>query len=327
MIRDSKQTKLRFVILFLLLVIIISACRLGETFIPVPSSTPTSTLTAIATSTITPVPTPIGGGLIAFLRPIDSHFCFIHADGSDQTCLDIQGSDQPAWSPNGNQLVFCSFKEGNSGLSMMNIDGLAITQLPRITELDRFPSWSPDGKQIAFSGTNGIVYVMNTDGTNVTRLTNVVCMYPVWSPDGKHIAIAGTTIRLSGSSCNVRGIYIMNADGSNLVLVTKLPEGEVKDIAWSPDGKHIIFASNSDAPPNADSFYLDIYSVDVDGSNLTQLTHGGKGGFNLTWSPDSKYIAFDNRNSEKRQHLIYIMNSDGSNITILTEGSYPAWQP
>jgi len=320
--QGSKELKIQGIIIFLVSITVISSCQLGQL--------PISALTPTATSTITPAPTAIGGGLIAFVKPADFNICFIRVDGANLNCLDIKGNE-PDWSPDGNRLIFHSIRDENSGLYVTNADGTNIIRLTYNSdvELDRHPNWSPDGKHIVFTSIDGFIYVMNTDGTNTTRLTGVLCNFPAWSPDGKRIAVSGTNAFFinDSSSCNISGIYLMDADGSNKTLLTKLASGNVRDIAWSPDGKHIAFTSNLDAPPTADSFYYDIYLMNSDGTNIIRLTQDGQGGYDLTWSPDGRHIAFSNYNREENKMLIYIMNVDGLNIIKLTEGLSPAWQP
>ncbi|MFN2456527.1 MAG: TolB family protein, partial [Pyrinomonadaceae bacterium] len=65
------------------------------------------------------------------------------------------------------------------------------------------------------------VYVINTDGSNQTKLTSgaVVNVHPAWSPDGTRIAFSRG---LFGTYRNTE-IYVMNADGSNLRALTNAP--------------------------------------------------------------------------------------------------------
>ena len=97
------------------------------------------------------------------------------------------------------------------------------------------PAWSPDGTRIAFhfrTGKSHEIYVVSPDGTDQTRLTNSPDHYrnagPAWSPDGTKIAF------YSGRNMDDRedvAIYVMNADGSNIVRLTTQP-GALP--AWAP---------------------------------------------------------------------------------------------
>ena len=103
------------------------------------------------------------------------------------------------------------------------------------TAADSFPAWSPDGKRIAFSSErdgNDEIYVMDTDGSNLIRLTNrpELDWWPAWSPDGMRIAYA-TQKGKPGDWHHE--IWIMNADGSNQICLTLGPSDEAYP-AWSP---------------------------------------------------------------------------------------------
>src|SRR4029078_11000705 len=79
----------------------------------------------------------------------------------------------------------------------------------------------------------------------------------------------------------------MGRDRSNLRQVTHLGGANFAP-AWTPDGKRIIFASNSPDPPGRD---FDIYLVNLDGTGLEQVTFNDSfDGFPM-FSPDGKKLA------------------------------------
>ena len=178
------------------------------------------------------------------------------------------------------------------------------------------PAWSPDGTKIAFTSSrdgNFEIYVMGTDGSNPTRLTdnNADDGSPAWSPDGTKIAF--DTDRNDGSN----EIYVMAADGSS---PTRLTNGGYNfGPAWSPDGTKIAFVSYRD-----DDY--EIYVMDADGSSPTRLTNSGGYDGQPAWSPDGTKIAFY---TDRDGGRLYVMDTDGSNPTRLTNnrGGSPAWSP
>lgn len=175
------------------------------------------------------------------------------------------------------------------------------------------------GGRIAFSGeqaNNADIYVMNADGSALTRLTTSPArdFDPTWSPDGAHIAFR--TSRDGNDD-----IYVMNADGSCQTNVTRNSADDWSP-AWSPDGTRIAFASFF-----AGNRYTDIAIMNADGSGLTRLTTAS--GEYPAWSPDGTRIAF--ASARTGNYEIYVMNADGSRQTNLTNNpTYdmsPAWSP
>ena len=75
------------------------------------------------------------------------------------------------------------------------------------------------------------------------------------------------------------------------------------------DNRLIAFTSEKDGN-------FEIYTMNGDGSNLTNLTNNPAQDVNPVWSPDGKQIAFESDRTGTKQ--IYLMDSDGSNIVQLT---------
>lgn len=184
---------------------------------------------------------------------------------------------------------------------------------------DLMPSWSPDGSKIAFTsnraGTSD-VYVMNADGTGVTRLTysGGTETAPVWSPDGSKIV-------MDSDRDGNREIYSMNADGSKQTRLTFNPTSDCGPVSFSPDGERIAFARNASGEgPASDNF--DIYSINIDGGDLRQLTTDPRFDAEPVWSPDGSRILFIT--GRDRNFEIYAIKTDGTGEVNLTNS--PAYE-
>lgn len=102
------------------------------------------------------------------------------------------------------------------------------------------------------------------------------------SPDGTRVAFQSDR---DGSS----DLYIMNADGSNVVQLTHDTTTDIEP-TWSPDGTKIAWASKFDGD-------YDITVINVDGTGRQNLTpHLGNDDLAPTWAPDSKRVAFQSWN-------------------------------
>jgi len=303
--------------------------------------------------------------ILAVLLLIPYTACTTVSSTTEQGHLETTTEDQiqgPV-STRSEQIAFVSDRDGNLEIYVMNSDGSMQTRLTTHEADDEWPSMSPDGKQIVFISNrdepnrfscmltrdcNSEVYIINTDGTGLTRLTDSpnAEMFPMWSPDGTHIAFERNN-----------DIYKMNLDGSNQINLTNDDMPNLYPI-WMPDGQHIVILSARDGS-------LQFYTMNADGSDLQMMDSGlppstfpkkiyivlGKNGqFYIRlddllyhsmedsgsalgefpmWSPDGTKIAF---HSDRDGNLeIYVINADGSGFTRLTnneaEDNYPTWSP
>jgi TolB protein len=168
-----------------------------------------------------------------------------------------------------------------------------------------------DNGKIAFAtreqpnGTQGIG-VVNPDGSGeVTLSSGHNDRFPAWSPDGRRIAFT------RGSN-----VMVMNADGSNQVLLTAGGEP-----SWSPDGSRIAFESTRDDP-----LAPEIYSMNADGTDVVRLTtEPDVNDVFPAWSPDGTKIAFDStRGQGNGGPNIWVMHADGTNPVQISDGGGPS---
>ncbi len=240
--------------------------------------------------------------------------------------------------PNG-RIVFESSRDGNNEIYVMNPDGSVQLNLTNDRQAsDVFPAWSPDGTQITFSSDraepgNADIYVMNADGTGVTRLTNAPGedRATSWTSDGELIVFHSARNR---GATHTFDIFTMNPDGTNQTMIFQ--NGSAAYVCGDSETGTIVFNSSGDplgtnpVNPNGRRDF-EIFTMDLDGSNVFQVTNNTVLDSGPKWSPDCSMISYNSLDAGGSLD-VHRINADGTGDVNLTNtpgvfDAFSAWSP
>ncbi|WP_306878598.1 amidohydrolase family protein [Paenarthrobacter nicotinovorans] len=148
---------------------------------------------------------------------------------------ELADATQPDWSPNGETIVFQSYRSGNFHLWQVAADGSNMQQLTLGHFDHREPRFSPDGRRIAFSSDRGGSYgihVLDLASRQVTAWTNGAGeeAAPAWSPDGARLAFTVDSVAID--SVDVTGNRRRHIEATDALVHAP---------SWTPDGEDISY--------------------------------------------------------------------------------------
>jgi dipeptidyl aminopeptidase/acylaminoacyl peptidase len=246
-------------------------------------------------------------------RPSDLYI--MNDDGSSNRFL-TRGSS-PVWSPDGSRVAYIASGEPRGSQIFVKYIGLEGTT--QITRLEKSPSnitWSPDGKSIAFS-------------MLVPYQESIPIKMPA-RPEGAKWTEAPTIInslvyrrdRVGFVEDGYTHIFVVSAEGG---AIRQLTHGNWNHsgIEWTPDGKEILFSSLRTEDAEYAYRESEIYAVNVETSNIRQLTNRKGIDRSPVVSPDGKrvaYVGYDWTDDTYIESRLYIMDIDGSNPKEIATG-------
>ena len=253
----------------------------------------------------------------------DTIFFISDRDGHNQIyAMDMDGGHErritqdtldyyhPQFSPNGSRILFYSHSEGNDEIFSMDTSGSDLLNLSSTPGNDNLPQFSPDGALIVFTSDrdgNREIYRMNADGSGQTRLTDNA--YPDYCPT-------------------------FSPDGTQILFYQIRPTDDIPELSSTHTQDQIQYSLNICGR-------YEIYKMDVDGGNLTQLTPDDTYlhllNFTLDYSinthcatprfaPDGSKIVFT-AYTVNVGFDIYSMDADGNHAAQLTTGGAANCEP
>lgn len=188
-----------------------------------------------------------------------------------------------------------------------NLDGSGRKQLTKSKGYDAEGSYSADGKYIVFCSNrsgekNYELYIMDSDGKNVRKLTNAPNCYnggPFFSPDGKRVIF-----RSDRKKKDHLQLYVIDVDGKNETALTD----DLKWVQWGPywykDSEHIIYAGADHSVAGRPNY--DLYWMNVKTKKKARITHAPGVDILPVPSPDGKKLLWTSTRDGRRAAQIYI---------------------
>ena len=208
---------------------------------------------------------------------------------------------EPAFSPDGERIAFRSEREP-PGIYVMGATG---ENVRRLSDAGHHPAWSPDGKEIAFSDAGhslpstrntkaSALHVVNVETGARRTLTDRDAMQPAWSPHGRRVAFW-----FMPPNSGRRDVATVPTAGGEPVVVTKDATTNWNPV-WSPDGRHLYFASDRGGNMN-------FWRVRVDEETGEVLSEPEAV---VTPSKFSRHLGF----SRDGRRMVYVQTVNQSNI-------------
>lgn len=184
------------------------------------------------------------------------------------------------------------------------------------------------------------LWVSNPDGSDMQRLTDT----PGYDAEAT-VSPTGDRVIFTSTRDGDLDLYSMNLDGSDVVRLTER-QGYDGGAFFSPDGSKIVWRAHYPETDQDIADYerlleaglirpsvLEIWTMNADGSNKTQVTNNGAANFGPYWHPSGDKIIFSSNVADPtgRDFDLFMINADGSGQEQITHTAdfdgFPMFSP
>ncbi len=277
---------------------------------------------------------------IMFTRMTDDGYEIFSSDTANSSLVQLTRNFtddwQPRLSPARNLVAYVTHDNLEPHIFTMERDGTNQKRISRrpITGYNNPGlglAWSPTGERIIYSNYDRLSFIQydgTIEGVLTTAPANRHFRDMNYSPDGTMIVVLTV-----GIDANDSEIYLMNADGSNPVLLVDNEAGIIEAPCFSIDSKKVLFTRDVSGYSSGTGRQLDthIFSIDINTRFLNDLSSSKTDGTNDTnprYSPNGASIIFENAsNVAGSEKTIYSMSSGGgTRQELFKNAEMPDWR-
>lgn len=239
-------------------------------------------------------------------------------DRSPQTVIsDDEVITTPAWSPDGTNMAFTSYRNGTGDLYLYSFDSSSAGRI--VTGgVNTAPAWAPGSRYLAFTRSvdgNSDIYRYDRATEELLRLTarGSIETSASFSPTGQQMILTSDRV-------GYPQLYIMDSAGGTAERAG-FAHGYCDSPSWSPAGDRIAYCARVDGD-------FHIFVMNSDGTDIRQVTRDGTLNEDPVWSPTGRHLAFSSDMDGVRS--IYLLELNKLTLHRLSEGSESycaAWSP
>jgi len=229
----------------------------------------------------------------------------------------------PAWSPDGEKIVFQSIRSGQWDLFVIPAVGGTPTPLTDDADWDYHPSWSPDGKWIVYGskapGTSIYnVRVVQAEGGQPRVLTTEgsLVVKPTWSADGRYVLFSSDR----GGSLNIWKLQFSPEEGTtDSPIQVTIGQGSDVNLSTAAVGNKLAFATVSNP--------FDIWELTLSSGTIRQVTSETSSENYPHLSPDGRTLLFDSDRGGNRGLWTMDLSSEVTPQLVSDVGLWGRWSP
>ncbi len=223
----------------------------------------------------------------------------------------------PAWSPDGENIAFTSYRNGSGDLYLYSF---ANSSARRVVTggLNTSPAWTPDSRYIAFTRSvsgNSDINRLDTASGDVQQLTarSSIETSASFSPTGQQMILTSDRV-------GYPQLYVMDSSGGTAERAG-FAHGYCDSPSWSPAGDRIAYCARVNGE-------FHIFVMNADGTDIRQVTTEGTLNEDPVWSPTGGHLAFSsNRDGVRSIYLLELNKLTVYRLSSGTESYCATWSP